>query len=241
MTPRCVAMWSGPRSLSTAMMRAWENRGDTWVVDEPLYACFLAETGLDHPMRDEVLASQSTDWREVVAALTGPPPNGAAIFFQKHMAHHLLPSMGRDWLDAVEVAFLVRAPRLILASYVEKREQVTLEDIGIPQLSEIFDRVATRRGVAPPVVVADDLQRDPRGTLTRLCERLGVPFTERMLTWPPGRRPTDGVWAPHWYENVERSTGFAPGAERAVTLPPALEAIAERATPFFDSLLAARV
>lgn len=234
-----VAMWSGPRSLSTAMLRAWENRDDTTVCDEPLYACYLAETGIDHPMRDEVMAAQPTDWREVVAALTGP--RDAPIFYQKHMAHHLLPSMGRAWLDALRVCFLVRDPRAILASYVQKRETVTLADIGVTQLSELFDRVADETGAPPPVVIAEDLQRDPRGVLIQLCRALEVPFSERMLSWPPGRRASDGVWAPHWYESVEQSTGFAPYVPKTVTLPPSLEALAERARPHFDKLYAARL
>lgn len=240
MTKR-IAMWSGPRSLSTAMMRAWENRRDTTVVDEPFYACYLAETGIDHPMRDEVIASQSTDWREVAAQLTGPSPSGAPIFFQKHMAHHLLPSMGRDWIDALEVCFLIRDPRAMLASYAQKRESVTLADIGIAQLSELFDRVADRRGSAPPVVLTDDLQSDPQRTLTQLCGALDVPFSERMLHWPVGGRATDGVWAPHWYENVLSSTGFDPPRQHDILLPPELEARAEEAAPFYDKLLRSRL
>jgi hypothetical protein len=236
-----VAMWSGPRSLSTAMMRAWENRADTAVVDEPLYACYLAETGIDHPMRDEVIASQSTDWREVTAELIAAAPRGAAIYYQKHMAHHLLPSMGRAWLDELSIAFLVRDPRAILGSYEKKRARVTLADIGVTQLSELFDRVADRRGAPPPVVVAEDLQADPRGVLTRLCAALAVPFSERMLSWPAGRRATDGVWARHWYEDVERSTGFSPPRYREVTLSEELESLARAAAPHHEKLLTARL
>jgi hypothetical protein len=236
-----IAMWSGPRSLSTAMMRAWENREDTAVVDEPLYACYLAETGIEHPMKEEVLASQSADWQEVVAALGGPIPNDAEIYFQKHMAHHLLPSMGRAWLDDHHHCFLVRDPRAILASYAQKRDSVTLADIGITQLGELFDRVADQRGVAPPVVVTNDVQRDPRGTLTRLCAALGVAFSPRMLSWAPGRRDTDGVWGAHWYENVERSTGFSAPRSGSVALSPPLEACAEKAQPFYEKLLTGRV
>jgi hypothetical protein len=232
-----VAMWSGPRSLSTAMMRAWENRGDTAVVDEPLYACYLAETGLEHPMREAVLASQSRDWREVVATLTGPAPGGARIFFQKHMAHHLLPSMGRDWLDEVRSAFLVRDPRRMLASYADKRDQVTLADIGIAQLAEICERDRSA-----PVLLVDDLLAHPRAALEALCAALSLPFSERMLSWPPGPRASDGVWAPHWYGSVLRSTGFAPPEpEKRVVLPPALERLAEAARPHYERLLARKL
>jgi hypothetical protein len=236
-----IAMWSGPRSLSTAMMRAWENRADTTVVDEPLYACYLAETGIDHPMRAEVLASQSTDWREVVASLVGTAPDSAPIFYQKHMAHHLLPSMDRAFIDELRVAFLIRSPRDILRSYGKKRDEVTLEDIGVAQLSELFDRVTEGRGHPPPVVLAEDVQRAPRATLEKLCRALDVPFSERMLSWPPGPRPTDGVWAPHWYENVLRSTGFEPPRSQSKALPPHREALAERARPHWEKLLSARL
>lgn len=221
------------------MMRAWENRRDTMVVDEPFYACYLAETGIDHPMRDEVIASQSTDWREVAAQLAAPCD--APVFYQKHMAHHLLPSMGREWLDEHTACFLVRDPRAILASYAQKRDTVTLADIGIAQLSEIFDRVADRRGTAPPVVTTDDLQTDPLRTLTSLCAALDVPFCDRMLSWPVGGRKTDGVWAPHWYDNVFRSTGFDPPRHREVVLPPELEERAQQALPFYEKLWGARV
>lgn len=236
-----IAMWSGPRSLSTAMMRAWENREDTMVRDEPLYAAYLVQTGLAHPMRDEVLASQPTDWREAVTALTGPVPEGVTIDYQKHMAHHLLPSMSRDWLDGMRSCFLIRDPRAILASYVVKRQTVTLEDIGIPQLHELFDRSAQRTGTAPPVVLADDVQRDPETTLRRLCEALGVPFSDRMLSWPPGRRDSDGAWAPHWYGSVEQSTGFSAPRARTVELTDELEEVAERARPYYEPLLGARL
>lgn len=234
-----IAMWSGPRSLSTAMMRAWENRTDTVVVDEPFYACYLTATGIDHPMRDEVIASQPTDWREVTEALRAR--DDAPVFYQKHMAHHLLPAMGRDWLDRMRVAFLIRDPRAILASYEQKRAGATLADIGVTQLSELFDRVAERRGAAPPVVLADDVQHDPRGVLTKLCAALEVPFSERMLSWPTGRRTSDGVWAPHWYENVERSTGFSAPIERKITLTDEAERLAEAAAPHFEKLAAARI
>lgn len=236
-----IAMWSGPRNISTAMMRAFDSRGDCYVVDEPLYAAYLSATGIAHPMRDEVLQSQSTDWREVVAELRGDPPGGAPLFYQKHMTHHLLPDMGRDWLDRVESCFLIREPREVIASYSQKREAVTLADLGMPQQRELFERVCQEKGGVPPVLLASDVLRDPRGMLTALCDALGLAFSERMLSWPAGRRPSDGVWAAHWYQNVERSTGFEPYVPRAPSLTPAEEAIAEACMPYFEALHAARI
>lgn len=241
MTTR-IAMWSGPRNVSTAMMRAFENRADTAVVDEPFYAAYLADTGLDHPMREAVLAAQPTDWREVVAGLLGPAPGGAAIFYQKHMTHHMRPGFGRDWIGDCRNAFLIRDPAEVLASYVEKRAEVTLDDIGVVQQAELFEREADRLGQAPPVVRGADVLEDPEGTLTALCAALRIPFDRAMLSWPAGRRDSDGVWAPAWYDAVERSTGFAPPRER----PPApltepLRRLADQARPYYARLLAHRL
>lgn len=237
-----IAMWSGPRNISTATMRAFENRPDTAVVDEPFYAHYLAETGADHPMRAEVLASQPTDWREVVQSLTGPAPDGAAIFYQKHMTHHMLPGIGRDWIDGVTIAFLIRAPEDVLASYAEVRGEARLEDIGLVEQHELFQRACDRLGKAPPVIDGADVLRDPEGTLTALCDALGIPFDAHMLSWPAGRRASDGVWAPAWYASVERSTGFAaPDGKPRAPLNDALRRVADAATPLYEVLWRHRI
>ncbi len=238
-----IAMWSGPRNISTAMMRAFENRPDTAVVDEPFYAAYLAATGLEHPMRAEVLASQPTDWRAVTAALLGPVPDGRPIFYQKHMTHHMLDGFGREWIAACRNAFLIRDPADVLASYVEKRGEVTLADIGIVQQVELFERELDRLGAPPPVIDSADVLAGPRGALSALCAALGIPFTERMLSWPAGRRTTDGVWAPAWYDAVERSTGFAaPSRQRPRrALPTELRAIADEAKPLYEKLAVHRL
>ncbi|MDQ0464565.1 hypothetical protein QO010_002349 [Caulobacter ginsengisoli] len=233
-----IAMWSGPRNISTAMMRAFENRPDTTVVDEPFYAAYLAATGLDHPMREAVLASQSRDWDEVAADLTGAAPGGAAIHYQKHMTHHMLPGVALDWTGQCRNAFLIREPEAVLASYTVKRESVTLADIGFERQRELFEREADRLGRAPPVVEGRDVLADPRGMLTALCAALDVPFSEAMLAWPAGRRMSDGVWAPAWYDAVEKSTGFGPPREEAAVLREDLKPIAEAARPHYERLAA---
>ena len=209
-----IAMWSGPRNISTAMMRAWENREDTAVVDEPFYAHYLQATGVSHPGREEVLRSQSTDAAEVAAMLTGPIPQGKAIWYQKHMTQHMLPDMPLDWLDQVSNCFLIRDPEQVVASFTIQRPDAAAWELGFEQQARLFDHVCDKLGHAPPVIDAADVLKDPRGTLGALCAKLGIPFTDRMLHWPPGPRPSDGVWAPHWYAAVERSTGFAPYRER---------------------------
>jgi len=236
-------MWSGPRNISTAMMRAWENRPDTAVIDEPFYACYLAETGLDHPGREDIIAAQPTDWRTVAAALTGPVPGGREIFFQKHMAQHLLPGMGRDWLGDVTNAILIRHPDEVVASYVQRRPGVPVapEELGYPQQLEIFERVADGTGSPPPVLDARDVLEDPRRMLGLLCEAVGVPFSEAMLSWPPGRRDSDGVWAPHWYAAVERSTGFAPYQAPKTPLDPAWRPLADACAPAYRRLYEVRL
>lgn len=235
MTTVRIAMWSGPRNISTAMMRAFENRPDCAVVDEPFYAAYLAQTGLVHPMLEAVLASQPRDWRAVASALVEDDP--APVFYQKHMTHHMLPDFGLAWMAASRNAFLIRDPAAVLSSYVQKRAEVSLEDIGVVRQQELFDREADRLGQAPPVVEGADVLADPRGTLGALCTALEIPFREEMLSWPAGPRASDGVWAPAWYEAVERSTGFAaPERKTAAALTDDLKRIADQARPHYEAL-----
>lgn len=233
-----IAMWSGPRNISTALMRSFENRPDTVVVDEPLYACYLEATGIGHPGREEVIASQDPDWRTVVKELTAPPPDGARISYQKHMAHHLLPSIDRGWLEDLTHAFLIRHPAEMLASLARVLPKPTLADTGLAQQVEIFE---SRRGVAPPVIDARDVLDAPEPMLRQLCERLGIGFDERMLSWPAGPRDTDGVWARWWYDAVYASTGFAPYRPPAQTLPESLQPLLAECLPYYDHLYRARI
>ncbi len=234
-----IAMWSGPRNISTAMMRAFENRPDCTVVDEPFYAAYLAQTGLDHPMREDVLAAQPQDWRDVVAgldSLSGP------VVYEKHMTHHMLPNFGRDWTARRANAFLIRDPAEVLVSYTVKRAEVTLEDIGVVQQRDLFDREADRLGHAPPVVRGADVLAYPRGMLSAICAALGIPFDAAMLRWPAGPRDSDGVWAPAWYDAVERSTGFeAPRETATPVLDDELRRIADAARPHYEVLLQHRL
>ena len=235
--PIRIAMWSGPRNISTAMMRSFGARADTAVIDEPFYAAYLVQTGLVHPMRDEVIASQPNDWRDVVTALLGPVPGAKPVWYQKHMTHHMIPAFGRDWLAQVRNAFLIRDPAAVLASYVVKRGEVTLADIGIVQQRELFEQEADRLGRAPPTVEGADVLADPERVLAGLCAALGIAYTDAMLHWPAGRRGSDGVWAPAWYDAVERSTGFEKPAPRAAaTLSGELQRLADAARPHYEML-----
>jgi hypothetical protein len=231
-----IAMWSGPRTVSTALMRAWENRPDTVVTDEPLYAFYLDRTGIGHPGRAAVIASQPTDWRVALARLTGDPlPPGVSIGYAKHMTHHLLPEVDRAALAPLRHAHLIRNPRELVASYARVRAEPTLEDLGLPQQAEIFERFGG------PVVDSRDLLADPEGILRALCRALDVPFDKRMLSWPAGPRDSDGVWAPYWYDSVRASTGFAACRPPGQPLPARLEPLAERCLPYFRRLHAYRL
>jgi len=235
--PLRIAMWSGPRNISTAMMRAWGNRPDTFVCDEPFYAYYLAKTGREHPGADEVIAAGETDWRKVVARLTGTVPGGKRVFYQKQMTHHLLPEIDRDWLGAVTNCFLIRDPAEVIVSYIRKNNDPTLEDIGFVQQAEIFDWVCQHTGAIPPVIDAHDVLENPERILRLLCEAVGLDFTEAMLSWPPGLRETDGIWAKHWYNEVATSRGFRePSADRRAEIPQRLQNIHGHSRERYDRL-----
>ena len=234
-----IAMWSGPRNISTAMLRAFENREDTVVVDEPLYACYLAATGAEHPGREEIIQAGDTDWRSVVARLTGPIPGASAVYYQKHMTHHLLPAMDRHWLTRLSHAFLIRDPRAVVRSYARARPLRSAEELGFPQQSALFEEIRARTGEIPPVIDAEHFLTDPRGQLQALCERLGIAFSERMLSWPSGPRDSDGIWAGHWYGQVWQSTGFGPPRPPDTTpLAPELATLVAACEPHYQRLLA---
>ena len=234
--PIRIAMWSGPRNISTALMRSWGNRADTAVVDEPFYAHYLKETGANHPVADEVIAAGETDWRKVVEQLTGDAPGGKPIFYQKQMTHHFLPHMERAWLASLTNCFLIREPRSVIASYTRKNHEPSLEDVGFVQQAEIFDLVRAQTGTTPAVIDSQDVLEDPRRILTLLCEAVGVEFSEAMLSWPPGLRETDGVWAKHWYTEVATSTGFRARPATRAELPEQVGPVYEQCLAIYERL-----
>jgi len=236
--PLRIAMWSGPRNLSTALMRSFGNRADCFVTDEPLYAHYLKLTGRPHPGAEEVIAKHDGDWRSVAAWLTGPVPRGKPVWYQKHMTHHLLPQIERGWLARLTHCFLLRDPREVLPSLDAKFARPTLADTGMAQQWEIFEFVRDHTGDIPPVIDAADLLRDPRAVLEALCRSLDLEFDPNMLHWPAGRRDTDGVWAKHWYHNVEKSTGFGPERTPGAALEAHLVPLLEECIPLYERLRA---
>jgi hypothetical protein len=235
--PIRIAMWSGPRNISTAMMRSWGNRADTIVVDEPLYAYYLVQTGKNHPNAAEIVANGETNWRKVVNSLTKEAiPRGKRILFQKQMTHHLLPEIDREWIVDLTNFFLIRDPREVVLSYVRKNPDPSLEDLGFEQQCAIFEYVRQRTGAIPPVVDAKDVLENAARTLRLLCDAIGVKFDEAMLSWPLGLRETDGIWAKHWYDAVARSTSFEPYKPRKGEIPKALNEVYERCRECYDKL-----
>ena len=235
-----ISMWSGPRNISTAMMRSFGSRPDCEAIDEPFYAYYLAKTGLKHPMYEEVIASQSTDWRAVAETLNAPRPAGSILYI-KHMTHHMTTEVDLGSFKHHRNCFLIRDPKRVIASYAVKWDRVTTEDIGIKRQLEIFRALEGLTGRSSVVVEAEDILRQPEAILTKLCAALDIPWMPEMLSWKKGRHPEDGVWAKHWYASVEETTGFAPYEEREVELKPELMDLLAEQLPFYEELRARKI
>jgi hypothetical protein len=254
-----IAMWSGPRNISTAMMRSWGNRPDTAVIDEPLYAYYLERTGKAHPGVMEIIAEGEPRVYKILEGLTGPVPGGRNIFYQKHMTHHLLPEVDRQWLRSLTNCFLIRDPAEVITSYIQKNDDPSLEDLGFVQQAQIFDWVRERVGaprcgiqrhsgseqrsaLSPPIVIdAKDVLQNPERILRLLCDAVGVEFDDAMLSWPAGLRETDGIWAKYWYDEVARSTSFQPYRSKNEAVPDRLREIHDRCRECYDRLYECRL
>ncbi|MEL7040109.1 MAG: HAD family hydrolase [Pseudomonadota bacterium] len=240
-TPLRIAMWSGPRNMSTTMMRSFGARSDTICVDEPFYAAYLKHSGAQHPMQDEIFATQSDDPRIVAAALVGAPALAAPIVYQKHMTHHMLPDFDRAWMAACRNVFLIRHPARVIASYARKMNDVTLSAIGFAQQLRLFDTAQKIEGQTPLVIDSDDILRAPAETLRALCSALRIAWDPVMLAWPSGPRPEDGAWAPHWYDAVWKSTGFGPPVPDLPRVAPEYQAVLREATNIYEQLATHRI
>ncbi len=237
---RIIAMWSGPRNISTAMMRAWESRADTRVIDEPFYAHYLAVTGLDHPGAAEVIRCGETDWRKVVERVV-TNAGAESILFQKHMTQHMLEHIDRRWMGRVSNCFLIRDPRRMLLSFSKVIPNPSLEQTGLPQQVELFNQVRDMTGAIPPVIAAKDVLLNPERMLRKLCAALDVGYDRAMLSWVAGRRESDGVWAKHWYAAVERSTGFSRHVEDDTPLPEQMNGLLEECQALYEQMARRRI
>ena len=228
-------MWSGPRNLSTAMMYSFGNRSDCAIWDEPFYAPYLANTSDPHPMQDEILTAHETDPAKVAAACLGPIPDGKPHFYMKHMPHHMLPDFPLDWAKDCVNVHLIRHPSRVIASYANKREIMSLDDIGYPQQAAVFEKLG---GV---VLDSGDVRANPRAAMQALCAAIGLPWDDAMLSWPAGPRAADGVWAKHWYNAVHQSTGFAGQEGPRPTLKDEAATLCAAALPYYDVLAKAKL
>jgi hypothetical protein len=229
-----INCWSGPRNVSTALMYAFRERADTRVVDEPLYGAYLATSGAEHPHRDEVVARTETDADTVIdEVILGEVDR--PVLFLKQMASHLTDAVDRRFLDAGPNALLIRDPAEVIASLVNQIPHPTLENVALAAQVELLHDLQ-RRGQDPPVIDARELLTDPPAVLTELCRRLGIPWDPAMLSWPAGPKPEDGVWAPWWYDNVHRSTGFAPYRPGDGTVPDHCRELLATCRPLYDEL-----
>jgi len=236
-----IAMWSGPRNISTAMMRSWENRNDTSVVDEPFYACYLKHTQLRHPCFDEILASQSNDWNQVGEMLSTKSVS-TPIFYQKHMTHHILSEVDLNWASQLQHIFLIRDPRRVIASYAKAMPSVTQQNIGILRQHQLYQKLCKVSTKSIPIIDAADVLENPKQILSQVCKIIGIEFDENMLRWPSGKRTSDGVWAKHWYHNVEKSTEFAsPENVDFPNLSKSLKALSDEAMPYYLELYHQRI
>lgn len=230
-----IAMWSGPRNLSTAMMYAFGNRADCAIWDEPFYAPYLAATDADHPMKSAILAAHETDPLAVAARCAGPIPDGNSVFYMKHMPHHMQPDFPLDWANSCTNIHLIRHPARVIASYGAKRDDVTFEDIGFAQQVALFDQIG---GI---VIDSSDIRQDPETMLQILCDAIGLDFDPAMLSWLAGPRADDGIWASHWYNAVHQSTGLD-GAEGPLPVLTGRDLqLLEKALPYYDKLASLRL
>jgi hypothetical protein len=237
---KIIAMWSGPRNLSTAMMRSFGNRADCTAMDEPFYAAYLAATGIDHPMRDAVITTGVTDPDTVARQCLGPFETPWC--YQKHMPHHMIDGFPLDWAAEVTNVFLIRHPRRVLASYARKNEKVSEADIGYRRMRAVDAAITEMQGAAPIVVASEDILADPQAMLAALCGAIGMPFDPAMLAWEAGPRPEDGVWGRHWYDAIWKSTGFQKPESLALPdLPADLAQIEAEALPDYEAMAARRL
>lgn len=236
-----IAMWSGPRNISTALMRSWGSRADTVVMDEPFYAHYLKYTGLDHPGAEEVVAHHETDWRRVADDLAAPLPEGKCLLYAKMMSHHLLSHIEIDWMDEMVHCFLIREPREMLTSLLHFLPRPRLVDTGLPQQIRIFRWIQKITGKVPPVIDSKDVLEDPPGILRALCEAIGVEYTDAMLRWQPGIHASDGIWAKDWYKQIEKATTFSPYRPKADKVPAEFRQLLEECEGLYGEMYQERV
>ena len=236
-----IAMWSGPRNISTAMMRAWESRADTFVIDEPFYAYYLSETNLDHPGKENVISEGELDVGKISDGLINDESGSCSVYYQKHITHHLLDSIDRSWMKSVKNCFLIRDPKEMILSYSKVHSDLNMHLLGIKEQYEIFEYVRGLTGEIPPVIDSKDVLTNPSDLLRKFCNKIGVIFSEEMLSWPRGARETDGNWGKYWYKNVVNSTGFNSYKPKTEEVPEKYRELYAECYLFYEKLYNLRI
>ena len=229
-------MWSGPRNLSTAMMRSFSSRADTIVSDEPFYGAYLDTTGDPQPMADAIIADMDCDWESVAQTMRGPNPGGTPIWYQKHMPHHMEGPISIGDFPEARHAFLIRDPVRVAASYANKRSAINSDHLGIVRQRAYFEEIREKTGTTPPVVDSADILTSSETVLKKLCEALGIPWDSAMLAWDHGPHPQDGIWGSHWYDKVNASTGFGGAPGPLPVLSPEYQAVADACREDYEAL-----
>ena len=227
-------MWSGPRNLSTALMRSFENRSDTKVIDEPFYAYYLKKTQLDHPMKNEIINYYPTSQKQILEIITSKTHNNE-IFYQKHMTHHIIKNTRLNWLNKGYNCFLIRHPAKVINSYIKKNNLLSIDDIGFKKQYEIFNMIKKDK-IKYLVINADTILQDPSKTLKKLCKILKIRFTKKMLSWPAGKRSSDGIWSTVWYKNVELSNTFSKYKKEKYYVPKKYNDIYEESLKYYNEM-----
>ena len=225
-------MWSGPRNLSTALMRSFENREDTKVWDEPFYAYYLKETKKDHPLANEIINKYETNLEKIIDLVT---EENDFIYFQKHMSHHIINKIPINWITKGINCFLIRHPKEVLLSYIQKNDLIDSNDLGYPAQLRLFNYIKTSNKKIL-VIDAKDLSEKPEIILKKICKKINIPFTEKMLNWPKGRRDSDGIWEKIWYKNVKSSTSFNKILNKEYEIPKKYNHIYNECLKIYDQL-----
>tara|TARA_B100001996_G_C18584755_1_gene563734 strand:+ start:110 stop:841 length:732 start_codon:yes stop_codon:yes gene_type:complete len=236
-----IAMWSGPRNLSTALMRSFENRTDTTVIDEPFYAHFLKQTNLNHPGRDEIISTQDSNWKSIVKRITGPIPQNKSIWYQKHMAQHNLEGCDINWIKNFHNCILIRDPKYVIPSYNKEHSLSDEKLLGYSQQLDLIQMLEDEEGVTPPIFDATDILKNPEQALKTICLFAGISFSDKMLKWPRGKRKSDGIWAKYWYGNVENSSGFKPFQKKNIIIDKELIPLYDKCLEGYNSMYEKRI
>ncbi len=234
-------MWSGPRNLSTVLMRSFENRKDTVVIDEPFYAHFLKQTNLNHPGKNEIISTLDSNWDNIVLKITGPIPQNKSIWYQKHMAQHNLEGCDINWINSFHNCILIRDPKYVIPSYNKEYSLSDEKLLGYSQQLDLIQILEDKKGATPPIFDATDILKKPEKALKKICTSVGISFSQSMLKWPKGKRKSDGIWAKYWYRNVENSSEFYPFQKKNIVIDKKLIPLYKKCLADYNSMYEKRI